>query len=142
MELCMKHSLENLIPVEAEQELIDHLRNLIRIDTTNPPGNEIEAARYITKTFNKDGIHTSILEPSPGRGNLVARIQGDGSRRPLLLMSHLDVVAAEPKQWIHPPFNAEIHDGSVWGRGALDCKNTVSLWMMVMLLLKCGFRPY
>ncbi len=132
----MNALMDNLITPAAQGELVDHLRNLIRIDTTNPPGGETEAARYISDVLGQEGIETTILEPSPGRGNLIARLQGDGSRRPLLLMSHLDVVAADSKQWQHHPFKAEIHNGYVWGRGSVDCKNTVALWMMILLMLK------
>jgi len=128
--------LDSLITQESQKELVRHLRNLIRIDTTNPPGNEIEAARYIADVLLQEHIEPTILEPSPGRGNLIARLKGAGSKRPLLLMSHLDVVAADAKQWQHHPFEAEIHDDYVWGRGSVDCKNTVALWMMILLLLK------
>jgi len=119
-----------------QSEMITHLRNLIRIDTSNPPGNETPAAEYIARTFAAENIGSTILESTPGRGNIIARIKGDGSRRPLLLMSHLDVVGVEAEKWKYAPFSAEIAEGSVWGRGALDCKNTVALWMMVMLVLK------
>jgi len=132
----MTTSLNHLVTPSAQQELVDHLRNLIRIDTTNPPGNEIEAARYIAGVFERENISATILEPLTGRSNLIARIKGDGSKRPLLLMSHLDVVAADPHKWTHHPFQAELQDDCVWGRGSVDCKNTVALWMLTMLLLK------
>ncbi len=116
--------------------MIHHLGNLIRINTRNPPGNELEAVKYITKVFDKEKVDTIVLESAPGRGNLIARIKGDGSKKPLLLMSHLDVVGVEPEKWDHDPFSGEIIDGSLWGRGALDCKNSVVLWMMILLILK------
>lgn len=119
-----------------QSEMLTHLRNLIRIDTSNPPGNETPAAEYIARTFAAENIGSTILESAPGRGNIIARIKGDGSRRPLLLMSHLDVVGVEAEKWKYAPFSAEIAEGSVWGRGSLDCKNTVALCMMVMLVLK------
>jgi len=113
----MEMSLDHLITPESQNELVSHLRNLNRIDTTNPPGNEIEAARYTADVLAQENIEATILEPSPGRG-------------------HLDVVAADSKQWQYHPFKAEIHDDYVWGRGSVDCKNTVALWMMILLLLK------
>ena len=127
---------------EAITELTAHLRNLIRFDTTNPPGNETAAARYIADVFEREGIHSKIIEPATNRGNIVARLKGDGSKPPLLLMGHIDVVMAEPDKWERPPFAAEIDNGCIWGRGSLDCKNTVALWMMVLILLKrSGIRP-
>ena len=80
------------------------LRDLIRIDTTNPPGNEREAAAYLAEKLRGEGIESTILEPAPNRANLVARLKGDGSQQPLLLSCHLDVVEANPAGWTHPPF--------------------------------------
>lgn len=114
---------------------ITHLQNLIRLDTTNPPGNEILAATYLAEHLAAAGYEPVVLEPGPGRGNVVTRYRGDGSARPLLLYNHLDVVPVEPEQWTHPPFGGEIHDGCVWGRGALDMKNVVTQQLMVMLRL-------
>ena len=116
--------------------MISHLRNLVRINTTNPPGNERKAARYIADVFKNEGISFRVLESAPKRANLVARIPGNGNRRPLLLMGHLDVVGVEEDMWDHPPFDAVLSQGFVWGRGTLDCKNSVALWMMIMILVK------
>ncbi len=120
----------------VEREVVHHLRNLIRMDTTNPPGNELPAARYLADVLWGEGIEAEVLESAPGRGNLVARLKGDGSARPLLLMSHLDVVPAEPDKWAHPPFAAELVDGVIWGRGAVDTKNLTAVQLMLLLLLK------
>jgi len=114
---------------------ITHLQNLLRLNTTNPPGNEITAAAYLAGHLAAAGYEPILLESGPGRGNVVARYRGDGSARPLLLYNHLDVVPVEPEQWTHPPFGGEIHDGYVWGRGALDMKNVVTQQLMVMLRL-------
>jgi acetylornithine deacetylase/succinyl-diaminopimelate desuccinylase-like protein len=116
-------------------EIVTHTGNLIRINTVNPPGNELAAARYIADQFDRENINSTILESAPGRASLIARIKGDGSQKPLLLMSHLDVVGVEPEKWTHDPFSAQISDGFMWGRGTLDCKNSVALWMMVMLIM-------
>jgi acetylornithine deacetylase/succinyl-diaminopimelate desuccinylase-like protein len=117
------------------RRVVDVLRDLIRVDTTNPPGNETAAARYLADLLAPAGIETEILEAAPGRGNLVARLRGTGERKPLLLMGHLDVVAANPKEWRHPPFAAEVHDGWIWGRGATDMKNMVAASAVTMLAL-------
>ncbi len=117
-------------------ELVTHLRNILRIDTRNPPGNETPAAEYLRAVLQKEGIAGEIVGPSPARGTLVARLQGDGSAPPLLLMSHTDVVAVEPEKWTHDPFGAEIDDGYIYARGALDMKDMVAMELLTMLLLK------
>ena len=121
----------------VEAEVTNHLQQLLRIDTTNPPGNEIEAAKYVSQVLNHDGFETEIVESQPGRGNVSTRLQG-GDHPPLLLLGHLDVVACEPDKWTFPPFSGALHGGFVWGRGALDMKNMVATELMVMLLLKRG----
>lgn len=122
-------------------EMVDIFANLIKINTTNPPGNEIEAARYIATLFDQEGIPYQILEPAPGRASIIGRLKGDSSKKPLLLMSHLDVVGVEEEKWQHPPFSGLIDEHYLWGRGALDCKNTVTLWLMVMIALKRSRFP-
>src|ERR1043165_3456585 len=105
---------------EVRNEAVQLLQELIRIDTTNPPGNERVAALHLQKLLASDGIETRVLDVAPGRANLYARIKGDGSRRPLILLSHLDVVMAEPQRWTVPPFSGELRDGFIYGRGATD----------------------
>jgi acetylornithine deacetylase/succinyl-diaminopimelate desuccinylase-like protein len=117
-------------------ETTRYLQDLIRIDTTNPPGNEIKAAEYLAAVLKREGIEPTILESAPGRGNLVARLKGDGRAAPLLLMVHIDVVPAEADQWTHPPFGGDIADGFLWGRGTLDTKELAAMELMVMLMLK------
>lgn len=114
---------------------IDLLQNLIRLNTTNPPGNEILAAGYLATVLRQAGYDPLVLESAPGRGSVLTRYQGDGSHRPLLLYNHLDVVSVEGSQWTHDPFGGELQDGYVWGRGALDMKNIVAQQTMVMLRL-------
>ena len=121
---------------KVRAEAVQLLQELIRIDTTNPPGNERAAALHIQKLLEADGIETRVLEVSPGRANLYARIRGDGSRRPLILLSHTDVVMAEPERWSVPPFSGEILDGFVYGRGASDMKGTAAVHVTLMRLLK------
>ena len=96
------------------------LSDLIRIDTSNPPGNETRVARYLKELFDAAGIQSEIIEPEPGRGSIIARL-GSGERR-LLYLSHADVVPAG-EGWDFEPFSGEIRDGMVYGRGALDCKD-------------------
>src|SRR3989338_4793420 len=110
-----------------EKSALTHLKNLIRINTTNPPGNELEAIRYIAKILDEAGIPHQIFEPTPGRANLVARIRGSGTKRPLMLTSHVDVVPAENSGWNLPPFSGELKDGFIWGRGAIDMKQMTAM---------------
>jgi len=115
---------------------IAFLRDLIRFDTTNPPGNELPAAQYIADVLRQEGIQPLVLESAPGRGNVVARLSGDGSAGALLLMSHLDVVPAVAKEWEHPPFAAEVANGYIWGRGAVDTKQLTAMELAIVLALK------
>lgn len=120
----------------VEVEAIEHFKALLRIDTTNPPGNERPAAEYIAKVFEREGIEAEIFESKPTRASVVARVRGDGSEGPLLLNGHLDVVHADHERWTHPPFEAVETDGFIWGRGAIDMKNMVTMGMMSLVLAK------
>jgi acetylornithine deacetylase/succinyl-diaminopimelate desuccinylase-like protein len=118
-------------------EVVNHLRALLQIDTRNPPGNEIRAAEYLRDVLEREGIPCEIVGPSLDRATIVARLEGDGSEQPILLMSHTDVVAVEPDKWTHDPFGAEVaDDGFIYARGALDMKHMVTMELMTMLLLK------
>jgi len=121
---------------DMQDKVTRTLQDLIRFDTTNPPGDETPCAEYVRDRLTGEGIEATVLESAPGRGNVVARIGGDGSERPLLLMSHIDVVPAEFERWTHSPFAAEIHDGYLWGRGALDTKCLTAVQLEIILLLK------
>lgn len=122
-------------------EATSHLKALIRIDTQNPPGNETEAARYLAGVLEAEGLSPQIVEPKPGRGSVVCRIRGLG-RGGLLLASHTDVAPADPRGWKHPPFAAEVADGCIWGRGAIDMKAmTVQMLAAVLLLRRLGVVP-
>ncbi len=118
------------------EELITRVRDLLGLDTRNPPGNEVLAARYLHALFEAEGISGTIVGPSRDRGTFIARLTGDGSAPPLLLMSHTDVVAVEPEKWTHGPFSGDIAEGFIYGRGALDMKQMVAMEAMTMLLLK------
>lgn len=121
---------------DYEQEIIGHLQALIRIDTANPPGNETAAAEYMAEVLRWDDIAAQVLESAPGRGNLVARLDGQDDREALMLLSHLDVVPVEADKWVHPPFSGALADGYVWGRGTLDTKNLTAMELVTVLLLK------
>jgi acetylornithine deacetylase/succinyl-diaminopimelate desuccinylase-like protein len=118
------------------QSTITYLQDLIRINTVNPPGNEIHACRYIADLFDKAGIEYQILESAPHRANLIARLKGDGSRKPLLLTSHLDVVPCEEDKWDVDPFSGVEKDGFIWGRGAVDMKNMTAMALTTILKAK------
>jgi acetylornithine deacetylase/succinyl-diaminopimelate desuccinylase-like protein len=122
-------------------ELVELLRALIRIKSVNPPGDEILMARYLERVFAEEGIPATVVEPFPGRGSILARVRGDGTGGdPLLLLSHLDVVPAEPAGWSHDPFGGDLEDGYVWGRGALDMKGMVAMEVQVMRRLARAAR--
>ncbi len=107
-------------------------QDLLRFDTTNPPGAERACAEYIGRALDEVGVASTLLEAEPGRTNLVARLRGDGSAPPLLLTAHLDVVEADPTQWQHPPFSGALADGCLWGRGAIDMKNMAAMCLAIV----------
>ena len=113
-----------------------HLQDYLRLATVNPPGNEIAGARFFEAIFNRESIPVRIFEPSPGRASVMATLKGDGTQKPLLLLSHIDVVPVDREKWKIDPFSGTIHDGFLYGRGALDDKSMGIVGMMVMLLLK------
>jgi len=106
--------------------------HLLRLDTTNPPGNERPAVDYLAGKLGEVGYEVTILESAPTRANLVARYQGDGRAQPLLLSAHLDVVEADPSKWEHPPFAGVVADGCLWGRGAIDMKNMAAMSVAIL----------
>jgi acetylornithine deacetylase/succinyl-diaminopimelate desuccinylase-like protein len=120
----------------VREEVTEHLQQLIRCETVNPPGNETLVADYLRAVVEREGLSAQILEAVPGRGNFVTRIAGTGQGRPLLLMAHSDVVSVEADAWARPPFAAEIADDMIWGRGAVDTKNLVAAELLVLLLIK------
>src|ERR1051326_8234092 len=109
---------------QLQPEIFEHYSNLIRIDTSSPPGNETKAAEYLKKVLEREGIPTQIYELEPGRGNVVARLKGNGSKRPILLMGHLDVVGVQREKWTVDPFAALRKDGYIYGRGSIDDKRS------------------
>jgi len=120
----------------VNQEVTQLLRELIQIDTTNPPGNETKAATFIAQYLANEGFKTEIIESAPGRGSVITRLKGTGEKPSLLLLSHLDVVVANPKEWTVEPFAGVVKDGYVYGRGAYDMKCMTAIEIMVIKLLK------
>lgn len=119
---------------KQKAEILKHYRDLIQIDTQI--SNETKAVEYLKKVFEAEGIPTKTLARDPTRANLVARIKGNGSKRPILILAHTDVVPVQREKWPVDPFGAVLKDGYVWGRGSLDDKPVLAANLMVMLLLK------
>ena len=117
-------------------ETVKILQDYIRIDTTNPPGNEIEAARYLQKVLEREGIAVHVEESAPRRANLWATLTGKGNAKPIILLNHMDVVPAEASKWSVPPFSGEVRNGYLYGRGTLDMKGMGILELMAFLYLK------
>ncbi|HZO83461.1 MAG TPA: M20/M25/M40 family metallo-hydrolase [Candidatus Binataceae bacterium] len=135
MEISPQRRLARTPWESFEREALAHLRALIRCDTVNPPGNERVATELLAAAFGTEGIGAVVLEKEPTRANLVARLKG-GVEAPLMLSSHTDVVPVEPQRWSRPPFGAEVAEGCVWGRGAIDMKPKCAMDLSLMLALK------
>ena len=122
-------------------EVTDLLQRLIRVDTTNPPGNETAAAELLRDYLEANGIACELIARAPERANLVARLPG-GDGPSLLFLGHTDVVLADPAEWSVPPFSGELREEMVWGRGALDMKSEVAAnAVAIASLAREGFRP-
>ena len=126
---------------EIEQEITLFLSDLIRINTTNPPGNETAAANFIAQYLSNEGFKTEVIESAPSRGSVITRLKGSGEKPNLLLLSHIDVVAANPAEWTIDPFAGTVKDGYVYGRGAYDMKGMTAIEVLTLLLLKRNNIP-
>ena len=125
-------------PLNADSltaETVQLLQGLIRLNTSNPPGNESLAADHVAKILYQNGISPTVIEMFPGRGNVVARLKGNGKAAPLLLYSHTDVVPVEPEKWTTNPFGGDIQDGYIYGRGTLDMKGIGAMQLAVFLAI-------
>jgi acetylornithine deacetylase/succinyl-diaminopimelate desuccinylase-like protein len=139
-------ALSTALPTQAQtkepdwkavnEETMRHFQALLRMDTSDPPGNEAPAVEYLKAVLQKEGIEVKTFGLEANRPNLVARLKGNGKKRPLLLMGHTDVVTVDPTKWTYPPFSATRKDGYVYGRGSLDDKPHVVNGLMMLLLLK------
>jgi acetylornithine deacetylase/succinyl-diaminopimelate desuccinylase-like protein len=121
---------------DVGSESIEYLVDLIQINSSNPPGNETEVAIYLQAELASEGLQSSLYSLDPTRANLLARINGNGSRRPLLIMGHTDVVGVQADKWYADPFSGMRQDGFIYGRGTLDDKKSVAAGLMVMKLLE------
>ncbi|MGH2443837.1 MAG: M20/M25/M40 family metallo-hydrolase, partial [Chloroflexota bacterium] len=130
-----RYMIETPAKTQAE-ESVRYLRDLLRFDTTNPPGNETRAVQYLAGVLRSEGYDPQVIESAPGRGNVVARFPGTGELEPFLVFVHVDVVTAESACWSHDPFSGDIADGCIWGRGAMDVKCMVGQGLMAMLALQ------
>jgi acetylornithine deacetylase/succinyl-diaminopimelate desuccinylase-like protein len=130
------------IPADHLQQYSDlavnWMQEYLRIDTTNPPGNEMKAVAFYKKILDQEGIENRVFEYTPGRGDLWARIPHTTSegKRPIILLNHMDVVTSDAAQWKVPPFSGEIKDGYLWGRGAQDMKDEGLAQLVTMVMLK------
>ncbi len=120
----------------VEAETIAHLQALIRFDTTNPPGNELPLAEYLVDVLQRAGIETRLLLPAAGRAAVVARLRGNGLKRPVMLLAHMDVVGVERDKWSCDPFGGVIREGYLYGRGAIDDKGMLAANLMALLSMK------
>lgn len=130
----------NALTAETEQVLASYLR----INTSNPPGNELEAARFLKGILDREGIEATILDTAElgkGRANLYARLKGNGTKKPIALLHHMDVVPATPASWSVDPFSGITKDGYIWGRGAIDMKGEGIMHLMAMIALKRAGIP-
>ena len=125
----------------VEKEAVELLSAYLQIDTTNPPGNETAGAQFLQTILEREGISCEVIEPVPGRGSVITGFTGE-QPADVLLLHHIDVVPAEPRAWLYPPFSGTVVDGEIWGRGALDCKSLGIMELMALVLLKRqGLEP-
>jgi acetylornithine deacetylase/succinyl-diaminopimelate desuccinylase-like protein len=121
---------------KVNPETLEHYSNLLRIDTSSPPGNEIKAVEYLKKVLDREGIPYQVFAKIPNRPSLVARVKGNGSKRPVIVMGHTDVVGVQREKWTVEPFAAIRKGGFIYGRGANDDKDNLTASLMTVLLLK------
>ena len=130
----------NALDREAQTVLSDYLR----INTTNPPGNEILGAKFLKAILDKEGIEAQLMDTTeigPNRANLYARLRGNGSKKAIALVHHIDVVPVTPSSWSVDPFSGVVKDGYIWGRGAIDMKGNGIAQLMAMIALKRSGVP-
>lgn len=139
--LCSPSGADDVDWNRLRAETADLLASLIRVDTTNPPGRETLAAEVIAARLRADGIPAEVIESAPGRGNLHARLAGSGAARPVVLLSHLDVVPATAADWSVAPFGGVRERGYVYGRGAIDAKGIAAIQAMTLIALHRSGEP-
>jgi acetylornithine deacetylase/succinyl-diaminopimelate desuccinylase-like protein len=117
-------------------EILQHYRALVQIDSSSPPGNETRVVEYLKKVLDAEGIPSKTFALDPNRANLVARLKGNGSKRPLLIFAHTDVVPVQKEKWPVDPFGAVMKDGFIWGRGTVDDKDKLVAMLTTFILMK------
>jgi acetylornithine deacetylase/succinyl-diaminopimelate desuccinylase-like protein len=132
---------QNIDWTKVDEEALRHFQALVQIDSTDPPGNETRVAEYVKKTLEDAGIPVTLAAKDPARANVIARLKGNGSKRPLLIMGHSDTVKVDLSKWTFGPFSAKRDGGYIYGRGTLDDKSDLLATMMTMLLLKRQNTP-
>ena len=121
---------------KAKPEILTHFQSIVRINTSNPPGNETLVVEYLKGVLDREGIGYQVFAVIPGRASLVARLKGNGKKKPVLILGHTDTVGVQPERWPVDPFGAVRKEGFIWGRGTTDNKDCVAAGLMLMLQLK------
>src|SRR5580704_2704034 len=126
---------------KLQAETREHFSAMVRINSSNPPGNETVVAKYIQSVLQREGIPSKLVGTDPNRLSVIARLKGSGARKPILIMGHTDVVPVQAEKWTEDPFGAKLVDGYIWGRGTIDDKDLVAGALMTMLILKRSNTP-
>ena len=134
-------SAQTLDWAKINSETLRHFQALVQIDSTDPPGKETGVANYVKNALEAEGVPVVLAAQDPARANVIARLKGNGSKKPLLIMGHSDTVKVDPAKWVFPPFSAKINGGYIYGRGTLDDKSDLTAALMTMLLLKRSNTP-
>ena len=134
--ICVSCSYTFSQELSIYDEGIKNLQEYLSVDTTNPPGNEMNTALFLKKILDREGIENQIFDLGNNRANLLAILRGDGTKKPVILLHHMDVVPADSRYWTVPPFSGEIIDGKIYGRGAVDMKAKGIIDLMTLINLK------
>jgi acetylornithine deacetylase/succinyl-diaminopimelate desuccinylase-like protein len=121
---------------KLQAETLEHFSAMVRINSSNPPGNETVVAKYVQSVLEREGIPSKLVGADPNRLSVIARLKGSGAKKPILIMGHTDVVGVQREKWAEDPFGAKLVDGYIWGRGTIDDKDLVAGALMTMLILK------
>jgi acetylornithine deacetylase/succinyl-diaminopimelate desuccinylase-like protein len=121
---------------KQKAEILQHYRALVQINSSSPPGNETKVVEYLKKVLDSEGIPSKTFAQDPNRANLVARLKGNGTKKPLLILAHTDVVPVDSAKWPVDPFGAVMKDGYIWGRGTIDDKDKLVAMLTTMILMK------
>src|SRR5579862_1649021 len=140
--LCaLSGAAQNIDWNKTGEEGMRHFQSLVQIDSTGAPGTETKVAEYVKKVLEAEGIPVTLVAKDPNRANVIARIKGNGSKKPILIMGHSDTVQVDAKKWTFGPFTATRKDGYIYGRGTQDDKDNLTAGMMTMLLIKRSGIP-